>query len=145
MLMKVEGGDAPHIRRSVFDHLARWTERQAGRSLTFALASTVVVAWAISGPFFGWSDTWQLVINTGTTIITFLMVFLIQNAHSRDTRAMNVKLDALIALAPGADKSLIAAERLSEKDIDALRQRLELLWAADDPGLQPVAYVHVPK
>src|SRR5438105_15201474 len=71
-----------------FARFARWVERQVGRSSTFVLAIAVVLLWAVSGPLFGWSDTWQLFINTGTTIVTFLMVFVIQNTQSRDTQAM---------------------------------------------------------
>ena len=70
----------------LFARFARWVERQVGRSLTFVLAIAVVLVWAVSGPFFGWSDAWQLVINTGTTIVMFLMVFVIQNTQSRDTQ-----------------------------------------------------------
>ena len=80
----------------LFARFARWVERQVGRSVTFVLAIAVVLLWAVSGPLFGWSDTWQLVINTGTTIITFLMVFVIQNTQSRDTQVMQLKLDELI-------------------------------------------------
>src|SRR5215831_20594320 len=79
-----------------FARFARWVERQVGRSSTFVLAIGIVLVWAGSGPAFGWSDTWQLVINTGTTIVTFLMVFVIQNTQSRDTQAMQLKLDELI-------------------------------------------------
>ena len=82
--------------RSIFEHFARWTERQLGRSVTFAFAFFSIVLWGVSGPFFGWSDTWQLVINTGTTIVTFLMVFVIQNTQNRDTQALHLKLDELI-------------------------------------------------
>ena len=74
----------------LFARLARWVERQVGRSTTFVVAIAMVLLWAFSGPFFGWSDTWQLVINTGTTIVTFLMVFVIQNTQSRDTQAMQL-------------------------------------------------------
>jgi low affinity Fe/Cu permease len=79
-----------------FDKLAHWTARHAGRASTFALALTTIGLWAVSGPMFQWSDTWQLVINTGTTIVTFLMVFLIQNTQNRDTEALQLKLDELI-------------------------------------------------
>src|SRR5215203_1639248 len=79
-----------------FDLFARWIERQVGSPITFVMAVAVVLIWAISGPFFGWSDTWQLVINTGTSIVTFLMVFLIQNAQNRDACAIQAKLDELI-------------------------------------------------
>jgi low affinity Fe/Cu permease len=91
----------------LFARLARWFERQVGRSTTFVVAIAMVLLWAVSGPFFGWSDTWQLVVNTGTTIVTFLMVFVIQNTQSRDTQAMQVKLDELIRVNELARNSLI--------------------------------------
>ncbi|MBV9813214.1 MAG: low affinity iron permease family protein, partial [Acetobacteraceae bacterium] len=104
----------PDVRRPpFFDRFSRWTERQAGRSLAFVLATALIAVWAITGPFFHWSDTWQLLINTGTTIVTFLMVFLIQNTHSRDTRAINLKLDELIRVSEAARQSLIGLEELS--------------------------------
>ena len=90
----------------LFARFARWVERQVGRSSTFVLAIAVVVLWAVSGPVFGWSDTWQLIINTGTTIVTFLMVFVIQNTQSRDTQAMQLKLDELIRVNKMARNSL---------------------------------------
>jgi low affinity Fe/Cu permease len=93
-----------------FARFARWVERQVGRSSTFVLAIAVVLLWAVSGPVFGWSDTWQLVINTGTTIVTFLMVFVIQNTQSRDTQAMQLKLDELIRVNKIARNSLIDLE-----------------------------------
>jgi low affinity Fe/Cu permease len=83
------------------------------------------VVWAITGPLFGFSDTWQLVINTGTTIITFLMVFLIQNTQNRDTEAMQIKLDELIRVSRRADDALLDLEELEEKELDALRARYE--------------------
>src|SRR5215813_13689843 len=88
--------DAERQVTPLFARFSRWVERQVGRSCTFVLALTVVLLWAASGPLFGWSDTWQLVINTGTTIVTFLMVFVIQNTQTRDTQAMQLKLDELI-------------------------------------------------
>src|SRR5438132_8746801 len=90
----------------LFARFARWVERQVGRSSTFVLAIAVVLLWAVSGPLFGWSDTWQLVINTGTTIVTFLMVYVIQNTQSRDTQAMQLKLDELIRANEMARNSL---------------------------------------
>lgn len=92
----------------------------AGKPVTFLLAAAVVVVWAISGPLFGFSDTWQLVINTSTTIITFLMVFLIQNTQNRDTAAMQVKLAELIIRLRGADNKLATAEDLSDEDLEQL-------------------------
>src|SRR5215475_10485679 len=93
--------------RSVFDRFARYVERQVGSPITFALAIAVVLIWAITGPLFGWSDTWQLVINTGTTVVTFLMVFVIQSTQSRDTRALHVKLDELIRVNQAARNSML--------------------------------------
>ena len=83
------GGGSMSALSKGFGKLAQWTARHAGRPATFALALAIIVVWAVSGPIFGWSDTWQLIINTGTTIVTFLMVFLIQNTQNRDTEALN--------------------------------------------------------
>ena len=92
----------------------------AGKPVTFLAATAIVILWAMCGPFFGYSDTWQLVINTSTTIITFLMVFLIQNTQNRDTAAMQVKLAELIIRLDGADNKLATAEDMSEKDLGKL-------------------------
>jgi low affinity Fe/Cu permease len=92
----------------------------AGKPVTFLVAAAVVIVWAASGPVFGYSDTWQLVINTSTTIITFLMVFLIQNTQNRDTAAMQVKLAELIIRLDGADNKLAAAEDMSDEDLEQL-------------------------
>src|SRR5882757_362501 len=105
----------------LFARFARWVERQVGRSSTFVLAIAVVLLWAASGPVFGWSDTWQLVINTGTTIVTFLMVFVIQNNQSRDTQAMQLKLDELIRVNEIARNSLINLEEMSEPDVERMK------------------------
>jgi low affinity Fe/Cu permease len=105
----------------LFARFARWVERQVGRSSTFVLAIAVVVLWAVSGPLFGWSDTWQLVINTGTTIVTFLMVFVIQNTQSRDTQAMQLKLDELIRVNKMARNSLINLEEMSDIDVERMK------------------------
>src|ERR1700756_1881421 len=105
----------------LFARFARWVERQVGRSSTFVLAIAVVLLWAVSGPLFGWSDTWQLVINTGTTIVTFLMVFVIQNTQSRDTQAMQLKLDELIRVNKMARNSLIDLEDMSEVDVERMK------------------------
>jgi len=113
--------DAERRAAPLFARFARWVERQVGRSSTFVLAIAVVVAWATSGPAFGWSDTWQLVINTGTTIVTFLMVFVIQNTQSRDTQAMQLKLDELIRVNEMARNSLINLEEMSEADVERLK------------------------
>lgn len=102
----------------VFTRFTRWIERQVGSSLVFFVAVAIVVVWAITGPFFGWSDTWQLVINTGTTVVTFLMVFVIQSTQSRDTRAMQVKLDELLKVNQDARNSLINLEERPDSEID---------------------------
>ncbi|TDH61659.1 low affinity iron permease family protein [Dankookia rubra] len=114
---------------SPFARAAQWASHQAGRSWAFITAVVVVVVWAVTGPIFGFSDTWQLVINTGTTIITFLMVFLIQHAQNRDTQAIHVKLDELIRATKGAHNRLIALEDQSEEELAAAR--LELRRVAD--------------
>jgi len=105
----------------LFARFARWVERQVGCSSTFVLAIAVVLLWAVSGPLFGWSDTWQLVINTGTTIVTFLMVFVIQNTQSRDTQAMQLKLDELIRVNEMARNSLINLEEMSDFDVERMK------------------------
>jgi low affinity Fe/Cu permease len=110
--------------RTVFDRFARWTERQLGRSVTFALAVLSVILWGTTGPVFGWSDTWQLVINTGTTIVTFLMVFVIQNAQNRDTQALQLKLDELIRVNTEARNSLMGLEEKSESEVENIKSGL---------------------
>src|SRR3979409_719272 len=101
---------------------AKWTARITGKPITFVLALTVIIVWAISGPIFRYSDTWQLVINTGTTIVTFLMVFLIQNTQNRDTGAMQAKLDELIRAIDGAHNALLDLEELDEEEIEHIRR-----------------------
>jgi low affinity Fe/Cu permease len=101
---------------------ARWVAAS-----TFGIATLLILVWLVSGPLFGFSDTWQLVINTATTIITFLMVFLIQNTQNRDTQAMQVKLDELIRATQGAHNALLDLEELEEKQLDRFRERYEKL------------------
>jgi low affinity Fe/Cu permease len=104
-----------------FSQAAQWTSRQCGRPLTFGLAVAIVLVWAVTGPMFNYSDTWQLVINTGTTIVTFLMVFLIQNTQNRDAAAVQLKLDELIRASATARNRLLTLEDLSEKELDQLK------------------------
>jgi low affinity Fe/Cu permease len=117
-----------------FNKFAQGTAVQAGRASTFALAVAIVIVWAVSGPIFKWSDTWQLVINTGTTIITFLMVFLIQNTQNRDTQALQLKLDELIRATGGARNRLLQLEELTEEEMKHIKKTFIQL-AKEDPLL----------
>ena len=110
-----------------FDRLAKWASRASGRPAAFTLAALVIAAWIVTGPLFGYSDTWQLVINTATTVVTFLMVFLIQNTQSRDTEAMQIKLDELIRATEAASNALLDLEELDEATLDRYRQAYEQL------------------
>ena len=109
---------------------AKTVARLSGRPKTFTLAVGVIAAWVLTGPIFGYSDTWQLVINTGTTIITFLMVFLIQNTQNRDTAAIQIKLDELIRATQGAHNALLDLEELEQESLDAFRTRYQALASA---------------
>ena len=110
-----------------YSSFAKSSSRFCGRPKTFALAIAVILMWIITGPIFGFSDTWQLVINTGTTIVTFLMVFLIQNTQNRDTEAIQIKLDELIRATKGAHNALLDLEELEEDVLDAFRRKYEAL------------------
>ncbi len=105
-----------------FNRMAKWTARASGHPTTFTGALVLIIAWAATGPLFGFSDTWQLVINTTTTIATFLMVFLIQNTQNRDSEAMQVKLDELIRAMGGARNALLNLEEMDEEEINAVRE-----------------------
>ncbi|HYD46963.1 MAG TPA: low affinity iron permease family protein [Terriglobales bacterium] len=120
---------APPKRRevSLFTRFARQAARWTGQPIGFVLAVAVLVIWAVSGPFFGFSDTWQLIINTGTTIVTFLMVFLIQNTQNRDSEAMQLKLDELIRATRGAHNALLDLEEMDESQLDLVRGDYEKL------------------
>ena len=116
--------------RSRFSRFAKWTAHTTGHPLAFVLATLTIGIWLVSGPLFGYSDTWQLVINTGTTIITFLMVFLIQNTQNRDSAAVHLKLEELIRTVSGAHNALLDLEQLTEADLERLRARYEALGRA---------------
>ena len=116
-------------RRSRFDRLAKWAAYICGRPLTFLLAVGVVIVWGVTGPLFEYSDTWQLVINTGTTVITFLMVFLIQNTQNRDSIAMQIKLDELIRAMKGAHTALLDLEELNDEELSQITADYQQLAA----------------
>jgi len=126
-----------------FLHFSRHAARLMGQPWAFTLAVAIIVIWALTGPLFGWSDTWQLIINTGTTIVTFLMVFLIQNTQNRDTEALQLKLDELIRATQGAHNALLDLEELETDTLESFRKkylklasaaRSELLRGQSDTG-----------
>jgi len=116
-----------------FEDAARKISEYAGKPLTFVVALLLIVVWAISGPVFGFSDTWQLVINTSTTIITFLMVFLVQSAQNRDAKALQLKLDELIFKLDQADNVMIDIEELGEEELAALAAKYKEIRNSHDP------------
>jgi low affinity Fe/Cu permease len=116
-------------KNSWFTRFAKKTAQLSGRPVTFTLAAAVIIVWGITGPLFGFSDTWQLVINTGTTVVTFLMVFLIQSTQNRDTAAIQVKLDELIRVSRGHN-ALMDLEELEEEELEAFRRKYEAMAAA---------------
>jgi low affinity Fe/Cu permease len=113
----------PTRSKTWFTRFAKWTAKAAGRPIAFAAAVAIIALWALTGPLFGYSDTWQLIINTGTTIVTFLMVFLIQSTQNRDSEAIQVKLDELIRLSKGGHNALLDLEELEEEELDSIRQQ----------------------
>jgi low affinity Fe/Cu permease len=115
----------------LFTLVASRTAFAAGQPAAFIIAVTVISAWAVTGPLFGWSDTWQLVVNTGTTIATFLMVFLIQNSQNRDAAAIQAKLDELIRATKNARNEFVGIEHLADHEIEAIRTALEQAVDAD--------------
>jgi low affinity Fe/Cu permease len=138
----------PTKARSRFTRFAKATSRVTGRPVAFILAVGVVLTWLVTGPVFRFSDTWQLVINTGTTIITFLMVFLIQNTQYRDAEAVQVKLDELLRATAGAHNALLDLEELEERELDQVRAgyarlaecaRADLRLGQRDTGVPEVA------
>jgi low affinity Fe/Cu permease len=116
--------------KSRFTRFAHDTARISGHAATFIIAAAVVVVWAVTGPLFHFSETWQLVINTGTTVITFLMVFLIQNTQNRDSQAVQIKLDEVIRAIENANNSLLDLEDLEQGDLDLIRGDYESLAEA---------------
>ena len=117
----------PTKPRSWFTRLTKWTAHASGRPMTFILAMSAVCVWALTGPLFGFSDTWQLVINTSTTIVTFLMVFLIQSTQNRDGEAIQVKLDEIIRAIGNARNEVLDLEELEEADLAKIKQAYEEL------------------
>lgn len=107
---------------TLFTKFARWAALVSGKPATFFVAVTIIVAWAVTGPLFSYSDTWQLVINTGTTVITFLMVFLIQNTQNRDTEALQIKLDEIIRSLDSARNQVLDLEELDTNELNEIRQ-----------------------
>ena len=112
----------PHTKATIFDRIATATTRAAGRPAATIIAFSIIIIWGFSGPIFGFSDTWQLVINTGTTIITFLMVFIIQQSQNKDTLAVQLKLNELIACQESASNRLIDIEDLTEDELRVLKK-----------------------
>ena len=112
-----------------FTRISNWVSRKTGHPLAFVLACTVILAWVITGPIFHFSDTWQLVINTATTIVTFLMVFLIQSTQNRDTTALQLKLDELIYVTKKAHNALLDIEELSDHELDLIRKNYKTIAA----------------
>jgi low affinity Fe/Cu permease len=112
-----------------FSRFAKWTAHASGRPATFGVAAAIIVSWAVTGPVLHYSDTWQLFINTGTTIVTFLMVFLIQNTQNRDSTAMQIKLDELVRAVTSAKDSVMSLEDADEEELVAVKARYDALAA----------------
>jgi low affinity Fe/Cu permease len=121
---------------SWYSGFAKAASRFCGRPRTFVLALAIIAVWIVTGPLFGYSDTWQLVINTGTTIITFLMVFLIQNTQNRDTAAIQIKLDELIRATKGAHNALLDLEELEDETLQAFRRKYQMLASTSRANLE---------
>src|SRR6195952_2609779 len=126
-LSKPEADKKQHRASDLFSAAALWTSRQCGRASTFIVACVTIIVWAVTGPMFHYSDTWQLVINTGTTIVTFLMVFLIQNTQNRDMSALHLKLDELIRVNEDARNKLMNLEDLTEEELEKLKGTFDRL------------------
>ena len=129
-----------HALGQLFAKIANATAHSAGRASTFMVALGIIVIWAVTGPIFHFSDTWQLIINTGTTIVTFLMVFLIQNSQNRDSAAIQVKLDELIRVS-AVQNSFVGIEHLTEDELEDIRRKCETRALAERAGDESVAQV----
>jgi len=125
-------GGQPH--RSLFTRFSQWVSIEAGKPTTFVGAAGLIVLWGLSGPLFGFGDTWQLVINTSTTIVTFLMVFVIQNSQNRDTAALHIKLDELIAKNESTRNVLLDLEELDDSELEQIRAEYEDMACAERQG-----------
>lgn len=124
------------MKKNSFNVFAKIAARATGRPLAFILALGTVVLWAVTGPLFGFSDTWQLVINTSTTIVTFLMVFLIQNTQNRDSEAVQIKLDELIRVTKGAHTALLDLEELDDRHLEKIKGCYEEIASKSRAGLK---------
>jgi low affinity Fe/Cu permease len=138
-IQSIGGGSSQAPVGSWFSKMANATAAWTGRPQAFLLAFAVVIIWGVTGPVFRYSDTWQLVINTGTTIVTFLMVFLIQNTQNRDTLALQVKLSELILALNNADNRLAAIEDASDDELEAAREEIKRKTANAEPALAVTA------
>jgi low affinity Fe/Cu permease len=118
---------SPAKSASWFTRFSKLVARVTGQPMSFGLAVLMILVWAITGPMFQWSDTWQLIVNTGTTIVTFLMVFLIQSTQNRDAEAVHIKLDELLRVTPGAHNVLLDLEEMEEADLARLRAAYQKL------------------
>ncbi|MCS0501235.1 low affinity iron permease family protein [Ancylobacter mangrovi] len=132
--MALNSTRAGQPKRSFFTRFSQYIAVQAGRPVTFVGAVALIVIWAATGPFAGFGDTWQLIINTSTTIITFLMVFVIQNSQNRDTAALHIKIDELIARTEGTRRVLLDLEELDDKAIEDIRSEYELMARHEREG-----------
>ena len=140
MSIRDTGRSGPRTIRASFSRAAQWTSLQCGRPATFIASCVVIVAWAVTGPIFDYSDTWQLIINTGTTIVTFLMVFLIQNTQNRDMAALHLKLDELIRANEGARNQLLTLEDMTEEELQHVKAGFSVIAKrVPDGGLRDAA------
>jgi low affinity Fe/Cu permease len=130
---------AEHRTSRAFSQIAQWTAQQCGRASTFVIACIIIIVWGVSGPVFDYSDTWQLIINTGTTIVTFLMVFLMQNTQNRDTVSIQLKLDELIRANENARNAMLSLEDLTEEQLKRVKATFATLADAAPPVQRKLA------